>query len=449
MHHDAITGTSPDKVAGYFNDKAKGGIIRSKEFSAQFLAEKVFYTTGLKTDKLHASLDYQATYDDYTSPYSHSKDFVVVIQNPNFQEREEMIELQLPFYNFTIDEVVDGELVGVKNFDKFLPKTLLNSNETIVKSYAKFPIKFKHEELAKAFKITNLGVIHIPNEPPASYLSKPQSKRTPIWNLNLPMFLQPHGWEIDNFQPNFKRVRDNSTIKAGDRFLTFNGIISAKNLPKDAKIIEERQSLAFKNATRKVKDNLKNYGAALFTYKDSLKGINQQFAFNLRNYYGEKDTKKYSADGWYQFQANGTKESQRSYPYSTLRRTKMFRRQNEFGGEFVFTWEKKYGAEVGRATARISLEEAQDFINFEVETNSVPIKGDQVGKDIVADWAFYNGFDTGNKIYVDANSLHMNEKTLNQRKEMPFSSDNRVASNMYPVTSAIAVRDVSKNGKER
>jgi len=44
-------------------------------------------------------------------------------------------------------------------------------------------------------------------------------------------------------------------------------------------------------------------------------------------------------------------------------------------------------------------------VKFSVELNEVPIKTDKVGKDIVVDWTLLNGFDTGGKMYVDANGL--------------------------------------------
>jgi len=59
----------------------------------------------------------------------------MVVQNPSQQLREELVELQVPFFNYTIHEVINGTEVEVKNFGKFLPRTLLNSNRTIVKSY--------------------------------------------------------------------------------------------------------------------------------------------------------------------------------------------------------------------------------------------------------------------------------------------------------------------------
>jgi len=59
-----------------------------------------------------------------------------VIKNPSQQLREEYIEIQVPFFNYTIHEIVNGTEVEITEYDKFLPRTLLNSNRTIVKSYA-------------------------------------------------------------------------------------------------------------------------------------------------------------------------------------------------------------------------------------------------------------------------------------------------------------------------
>lgn len=73
-----------------------------------------------------------------------------------------------------------------------------------------------------------------------------------------------------------------------------------------------------------------------------------------------------------------------------------------------------------RASARIHLNSLEDFVKFSVELNEIPIKTDKVGKDIVVDWTLLNGFDTGGKMYVDANGLQMIDKTLNYRKEYPF-----------------------------
>jgi hypothetical protein len=51
------------------------------------------------------------------------------------------------------------------------------------------------------------------------------------------------------------------------------------------------------------------------------------------------------------------------------------------------------------------LNQFDNFVKFDVETNSVPIKKDKTAKDVVVDWYLLGGFDTGNKIYLDANGL--------------------------------------------
>jgi len=78
-----------------------------------------------------------------------------------------------------------------------------------------------------------------------------------------------------------------------------------------------------------------------------------------------------------------------------------------------------------------------------VETNGVPIKNDVVGKDVVVDWYFLDGFNTGGNLFMDSNSLQMIDKKLFARKEYTYKSNNPVAANYYPVTSAIAVRDTN------
>ena len=48
---------------------------------------------------------------------------------------------------------------------------------------------------------------------------------SPIWNLNLPIFTQKEGWEINVFQSNYKKyVKPGATITAGTKSLTFLGI---------------------------------------------------------------------------------------------------------------------------------------------------------------------------------------------------------------------------------
>jgi len=55
-----------------------------------------------------SSMDFRATHRNYTSPFSHKNDTLIVIQNPSAQNREEYIEIQLPYYNYTLHEIVNG-----------------------------------------------------------------------------------------------------------------------------------------------------------------------------------------------------------------------------------------------------------------------------------------------------------------------------------------------------
>ena len=66
---------------------------------------------------------------------------------------------------------------------------------------------------------------------------------------------------------------------------------------------------------------------------------------------------------------------------------------------------------------------------------------DKVGKDVIVDWYFLDGFDTGDKLYVDANGLQMIDKKLYFRKEFTYTTNNTISANYYPVTTAIAIRD--------
>lgn len=63
-------------------------------------------------------------------------------------------------------------------------------------------------------------------------------------------------------------------------------------------------------------------------------------------------------------------------------------------------WEQKYSQKlVGndtekiRASARISINDMDSFVSFQVTLNEVPISLDLTGKDIVADWYLLEDFD--------------------------------------------------------
>lgn len=67
------------------------------------------------------------------------------------------------------------------------------------------------------------------------------------------------------------------------------------------------------------------------------------------------------------------------------------------------------------------------------------------GKDVVINWQFED-FDTDGNFWYDANGLQMVHKQLWKRKEFTQENKENIASNFYPIQSAIAIRD--KNSKK-
>jgi len=55
-----------------------------------------------------------------------------------------MVELEVPYYNYTLYEIVNGKTIEFTNYDKLLPRTMLNSNKTVVKSYVMLHVKFEN-----------------------------------------------------------------------------------------------------------------------------------------------------------------------------------------------------------------------------------------------------------------------------------------------------------------
>lgn len=103
----------------------------------------------------------------------------------------------------------------------------------------------------------------------------------------------------------------------------------------------------------------------------------------------------------------------------------------------------------------VELSKHSEFIQFEVTLNEIPIekqeqhqskefyqKEDEYarGKDVVIDWEFV-GVDAGKTFYVDSNGLDMHQRQLWHRKEYTLPNTDNIASNFYPVVSAIAIRD--------
>jgi len=57
------------------------------------------------------------------------------------------------------------------------------------------------------------------------------------------------------------------------------------------------------------------------------------------------------------------------------------------------------------------------------------------------DWELLDDFHTNNDLWIDTNGLDMHHKRLWERKEFKYNRTENIASNFYPVQSAIVVRD--------
>lgn len=81
QHHDAITGTSVDRVTGDFRDKAIMQRTKVLEMNAKHFVEKIEQHHGVSIfpGSLDHSLNYQTTWTDLTSPFSHYDSYVFTI----------------------------------------------------------------------------------------------------------------------------------------------------------------------------------------------------------------------------------------------------------------------------------------------------------------------------------------------------------------------------------
>lgn len=90
QHHDAITGTSVDRVSGDFRDKAIFQRTKVLDLNALHFVENLESHHGLSIlpGNLEHTLNFESTWTDFTSPYSHYDSYVFTIQNPSPQVRE-------------------------------------------------------------------------------------------------------------------------------------------------------------------------------------------------------------------------------------------------------------------------------------------------------------------------------------------------------------------------
>jgi len=88
----------------------------------------------------------------------------------------------------------------------------------------------------------------------------------------------------------------------------------------------------------------------------------------------------------------------------------------------------------------INTPSVSEMIEFDVELNTVPID-DSEAKDVTVNWKMYNGFNTNKTFFTDSNGMEMQERNV----EYLSRPEHTTPANYYPITSAIAMRDISSN----
>lgn len=291
----------------------------------------------------------------------------------------------IPYQKFSITQLVQNKSLSVP-FDQYRAKVMANADQTFVSNKAFFRPAEGHSEFG-IYKIENLE----------------------------------HG--LKNIEENFLKAGNGQVITdKNGRTLKYEGVVSDQSSP--------------------------NKGAPIFEYFDN-SNTRQRFALNLRYYQSsaaglnkdekEEDRKKSHKDGIYEFAA----DPQTSLQYSQFSPNLIKYKQGNFSGQFLLVFLASNQGDLERGTVLMEFDQETNHVKFDLQLNEVPIRYTETGKNVVVEWNLLDSFDTNNVLYVDANGLEMQEKFLYKRKEFNFTTENIAASNFYPMTSAIAVRDFS------
>lgn len=225
LQHHAIMGTVTEKVAADFLEKATNTSESIDKFNSKLLIEKLNYTHSINISDFNTSLSFNQTLSNLSSIYANNTEFLFTVQNPTPQLREEWIEIQVPYHNYTVSEVYsNGTISEIVNKTKFLPRLWKNSNSTIVKSFFDLKVNFTDaNELVKVYLVKNVGF-------QKDKLVKPANMTTIPWNMALSTsYKQYNSWDIYNYPSNYKQLRPNRTVKSGSKSLTFDRIQKKKD----------------------------------------------------------------------------------------------------------------------------------------------------------------------------------------------------------------------------
>ena len=123
----------------------------------------------------------------------------------------------------------------------------------------------------------------------------------------------------------------------------------------------------------------------------------------------------------------------------------MFQNATTFNGGFVqeiaiqFSSDSQYS----NATATVILRYYDESLASEWEVYLGGLPNDGMGRDVTVNWKSYD-INNNQTFYTDSNGLEMQQRILNYRPSFNFSSFEQVSGNYYPVNSAIAIVDETK-----
>ncbi|KAG5887527.1 hypothetical protein JTB14_022139 [Gonioctena quinquepunctata] len=88
----------------------------------------------------------------------------------------------------------------------------------------------------------------------------------------------------------------------------------------------------------------------------------------------------------------------------------------------------------------------EDYVEFDWMVGNIDIKKNKIGKEIISKFTITDAFDSKNVFYTDSNGREMMKRTKDKRVDYVYDTKlEPVASNYYPVTSKIVIKDEAKD----
>ena len=211
-------------------------------------------------------------------------------------------------------------------------------------------------------------------------------------------------------------------------------------------------------------------GEVLFQYINKDQNLNQTFGINLKKYLAHQvldidHVLRDTPDDVYKNSEVKLKLERSEGPYIFLPeyKTPLPVQYSEVNqdvvyqkGNLVEQWTIIYDKNNDeRAMIKVRFSEFfKQFIEFDVELNTVPIDDDQ-GKDITVNWKMFNGFNPKGQFWTDSNGLEMQPRQILNYSEVTANyikflakdqpTYKNISRNYYPVDSAIVMRDFQPN----